>query len=142
MVPYVDGKECWRDGYARAIDRINELGPEMVTIGALRATDKRKLRKEAEKNGRATDLFDYLTEKDPSGFKYRLPFDRQVEMFRFALERLDRRHVVPALCKEDVSVWDALGLKFNGCHCLLQGTDVPGEIRSTDSYARVLQGGV
>ncbi len=61
-------------------------------------------------------------------------------MYRFALGRLDRQRVVPALCKEDVSVWEAVGLKFNGCHCLLQGADVPGELLSTDSHRRVLGG--
>jgi spore photoproduct lyase len=139
MIPFQDGEKGWRDGYARAIDQINALEPEMVTIGALRATDKGKLAKAAEKNGRPTDLFNYLSEKDPSGFKHRLPFEQQVEMFKFALERLDRRRIVSALCKEDVSVWKAVGLKFNGCHCLLQGTAVPSEILSTASYAEVLE---
>src|SRR5262245_31896784 len=37
MIPYQDGKENWRDGYGRAIDQINELKPEMVTLGTLRA---------------------------------------------------------------------------------------------------------
>lgn len=139
MIPYADGTERWQDGYATAIDRINSLEPEMVTLGALRATNKEALRKAAEDNERPTDLFDYLTEKDPSGFKYRLPFEQQVEMFRFAVSRLDRRRFVPALCKEDVKVWDAVGLKFNGCHCLLKGTAVPQEIISTDSYQKVLK---
>jgi len=34
-------------------------------------------------------------------------------------------------------VWKAAGLEFNGCHCLLQGTDAPDEIVSTDSYLQV-----
>ena len=92
----------------------------------------------AKKNDRPTDLFDYLSEKDPSGFKYRLPFEDQVEMYKFVLERLDRKRIIPALCKEDVSVWQAVGLKFDGCHCLLGGTKVPSEIVSTKSYTDVL----
>jgi hypothetical protein len=91
----------------------------------------------ARKNYRPTDLFDYLSEKDPSGFKYRLPFEQQVEMYKFVLDRLDRKRIVPALCKEDVSVWKAVGLKFNGCHCLLEGRHVPKEIISTESFKRV-----
>ena len=94
----------------------------------------------AENNGRPTDLFDYLSEKDPSGFKYRLPFEQQVEMYRFVIDRLDRKRIVPALCKEDVSVWKAVGLEFDGCHCLPRGSDVPGEILSNDSHARVSKG--
>ena len=46
----------------------------------------------AEQNGRPVDLFRYLSEKDPSGFKYRLPFKDQVALYRFAIERL--RHVI------------------------------------------------
>ncbi len=136
MIPYHDVEENWREGYAEAVERINALGPEMVTIGALRASNM-GLVTAAEKNERPVDLFEYLSEKDPSGFKYRLPFEQQVEMYRFALDRLDRTRITPALCKEDVSVWKAVGLKFDGCHCLLGGSTVPGEIVSTKSYTAV-----
>lgn len=138
MIPYDDEKEHWRRGYAEAIRRINGLSPEMVTIGALRASKMDALAAAARKNGRPTDLFNYLSEKDPSGFKYRLPFETQAEMFRFALDRLDRRRITPALCKEDISVWNAVGLKFNGCHCLLGGSAVPNELISTNSFQSVL----
>jgi spore photoproduct lyase len=137
MIPYHDAQEDWRAGYNEAIERINDLAPEMVTIGALRAST-RGLATAAEKNGRPTDLFDYLSEKDPSGFKYRLPFEQQVEMYRFAIDRLDRRRIIPALCKEDVSVWKAIGLEFDGCHCLHNGPSVPNEIVSTKSYRQVV----
>lgn len=136
MIPYQDSATGWRDGYAEVIDGINQLSPDMVTIGALRASSM-GLATAARKNGRATDLFEYLTEKDPSGFKYRVPFETQVEMYRFALSRLDRRRIIPALCKEDVSVWREVGLQFGGCHCLLDGSDVPKEIISTNSYRRL-----
>lgn len=136
MIPYHDAEENWRDGYAETIDQINRLGPEMVTIGALRASTM-GLATAAEQNGRPVDLFGYLSEKDPSGFKYRLPFKEQVALYRFAIERLDRRRITPALCKEDVSVWKEVGLPFKGCHCLLEGADVPNEIVSTDSYVQL-----
>ena len=138
MIPYLDDADDWRTGYGEAIERINGLAPEMVTIGALRASTM-GLATAAKKNGRPTDLFDYLSEKDPSGFKYRLPFNQQVEMYRFAIERLDRKRIIPALCKEDVSVWKAVGLTFKGCHCLLQGAEVPNEIVSTTSYTDVVK---
>jgi spore photoproduct lyase len=119
MVPYPG----WQEGYAEVIERINALEPEMVTLGALRATSPKSLRSAAKKNGRDASIFDYLGEaRDASGFKYRVPFETQVEMFRFALNRLAPR-VVPALCKEDVGLWRRLGLKFQGCHCLLSGQD-------------------
>ena len=38
------------------------------------------------KNGRDDSIFDYLTEeRDPSGFKYRIPFPVQVELFRYTI---------------------------------------------------------
>jgi spore photoproduct lyase len=115
MVPY-DG---WHHGYAEAIQRINQLEPEMVTLGALRATSAKSLRTASRNNGRDDSIFDFLTEeKDPSGFKYRLRFEMEIELYRFALDRLSPR-VVPALCKEDRQVWDALHMRFRGCHCLL-----------------------
>jgi len=119
MIPYPD----WKRGYSEAIKRINVLSPEMVTLGALRATSYHGLRNAAKANGRDASIFDYLTEeKDPSGFKYRIPFGTQVEMFRFAIERL-KTGISPALCKEDAALWKALGMKFNGCHCLLGCND-------------------
>jgi spore photoproduct lyase len=124
MLPY-DG---WEAGYSEAIEQINRIGPEMVTIGALRATSGKSLRAAARNNGRDDAIFDFLTEeRDASGFKYRIPFDQQLALFRFALERLSPR-IVPALCKEDQQLWRALGLTFRGCHCLLGADDaVVGE---------------
>jgi spore photoproduct lyase len=119
MVPYPD----WKRGYSEAVRKINALKPEMVTLGALRATSYHGLRNAAKANGRDDTIFNYLTEqRDPSGFKYRIPFDKQVEMFRFAIDRL-KVDTVPALCKEDRGLWKALRLKFQGCHCLLGAKD-------------------
>lgn len=96
----------------------------------------------AGKNGRPMDLFDYLSsEKDPSGFKFRLHLETQVKMYRFALDRLDQSRITPALCREDVSVWDAVGLKIDGCHCLLGGSAVPKELISTNSFRSVRKRG-
>lgn len=119
MLPY----PRWRSGYTAAIREINKVGPEMVTLGALRATSAKSLRAAAKKNGRDDSVFDYLTEeRDPSGFKYRIPFETQVELFRFALDKL-AAPIVPALCKEDQALWRTLGLPFRGCHCLLDARD-------------------
>ena len=128
MVPYPD----WKRGYTAAIKRINSLSPEMVTLGALRATSYRGLRNAAKANGREDSIFDYLTEqKDPSGFKYRIPFDTQVEMFRFAIDHLNSK-ITPALCKEDKAVWKALGMRFQGCHCLLGRNDAIVRMRRAE----------
>ncbi len=119
MIPYPN----WKKGYGETIRRINALSPEMVTLGSLRATSYNGLRNASKANGRDESIFDYLTEeKDPSGFKYRLPFEKQVEMFRFAMSHL-KTSIKPALCKEDRALWKALGLQFDGCHCLLGRND-------------------
>jgi|SRR5579864_3203689 len=140
MVPYedTDAGQTWRDGYGEAIDRINALSPEMVTIGALRASTH-GLATAAVRNGRPTDLFEYLSEKDPSGLKHRVPFEDQIAMYRFAIERLDRTRITSALCKEDVSVWKAIGLHFEGCHCLHGGSKVADELVSGDGYRGALE---
>jgi len=117
MIPF----DSWRDEYGTVVDSVNEIGPEMLTIGALRASPT--LQAHARRNGRDSSVFDLLDKKDPSGFKYRLPFGTQVEMFKFVVDRLDQRRIVAALCKEDKSVWDAVNLEFNGCHCLLGTRD-------------------
>lgn len=114
MVPYPG----WEEGYAAIIDEINKLEPEMVTLGALRATSPKALKAASIKNNRNASIWDYLREvRDPSGFKYRIDPVVQREMFNFALERLSAR-IVPALCKEDSSLWETLGMEFQGCHCL------------------------
>lgn len=116
MIPYIN----WQEDYLKTIEQINKLEPEMVTIGSLRASNT--LGSHAKKNGRDASIFDLLTEKDPSGFKKRLPLDIHRELFAFALKHL-KPSIKPALCKEDLSLWKSLGLTFNGCHCLLDGDD-------------------
>lgn len=119
MVPY----PRWRSGYTTAVRQINRIEPEMVTLGALRATSAKSLRGAAKKNGRDDSIFDFLSEeRDPSGFKYRIPFNVQLELFRYIIDKL-AAPIVPALCKEDQGLWRALGLPFRGCHCLLGGAD-------------------
>lgn len=119
MVPFPG----WERGYAEAIKKINSLSPEMVTLGALRATSYNGLRNAAKANRRNESIFDYLTEeRDPSGFKYRIPFETQVKLFRFAIDHFTAK-ITPALCKEDKALWKALGMKFEGCHCLLGKND-------------------
>lgn len=115
MVPY----KGWKKGYATAVSAINAIGPEMVTLGALRATSAKSLRAAAKSNSRDDSIFDFLSEeKDPSGFKYRIPHNTQVELFRYVINKLSSK-VTPALCKEDQQLWKELGLDFRGCHCLL-----------------------
>lgn len=117
MIPF-DG---WQDGYRDIIEKLNALKPEMITIGALRASNT--LKAHAKRNGRDASIFDMLTEKDPSGFKWRLPESVQIELFRFACRNIEKGRATPALCKEDVSVWKAVGMRFKGCHCLIGKND-------------------
>lgn len=50
-------------------------------------------------------------------------------MYKFALDRLDRKRIVPALRKEDVSVGKAVGLKFDGCQGQVPGAHGGSHIR-------------
>jgi spore photoproduct lyase len=113
--------EGWQAGYAETIDQINSRSPEMVTLGTLRATRVNQLRAAAIKNGRDPAILDQLVARDPSNFKDRLPLEDQLALYHFALDHL--RAPVAALCKEDKTIWEALGLNFHGCHCLLGADD-------------------
>jgi hypothetical protein len=111
-----------------------------LIVSTLRATSAKSLRTATKKNGRDDSIFDFLTEeRDPSGFKYRIPFDVQLDLFRFAIDRLDAR-IVPALCKEDQPLWRALGLPFRGCHCLLDAGDAL--VAAAPASVRALRGDV
>jgi len=113
MIPY----EGWPGDYAETVDRINGLAPEMVTLGTLRASNT--LVAHTRRNGRKASVFRFLREKDPSGFKWRVPYEQQLELYRFVLDRLDPSIIV-ALCKEDRKVWKDLGMKFQGCNCMIE----------------------
>jgi spore photoproduct lyase len=130
MIPF-DG---WREGYRDIINRVNALSPEMVTIGALRASSS--LQAHAKRNNRDSSIFDMLTVKDPSGFKWRLPEDVHVDLLRFACKHIDNSKVVPALCKEDKLVWEAVGMEFKGCHCLIGDQDEIVQQRCKDGCSR------
>jgi hypothetical protein len=114
--------EGWQRDVREIVDAINAVGPEMLTLGSLRASDAQRLKRAAMNNGRDGAIFDALRDKDPSGFKYRLDPSVQAAMFRAVKEHLDP--AIPLdLCKEDLSVWRRLGLRFTGCHCLAGSAD-------------------
>lgn len=107
----------WEPELQRVIDQINEIEPEMLTVGALRATSLGGLRRAANTNGRDDSIFDYLNEKDPSGFKYRVDSEFHHKVFASILDRLSP-NIRLGLCKEDITIWNQLGLRWHGCHCL------------------------
>jgi len=107
----------WDRELAAMIERINAIGPEMLTVGALRATNANELRTAAAKNGRNTGIFTYITTKDRSGFKDRTGEEFQAQAFSMIRERV-RPDIALGLCKEDASMWHSAGIGWNGCHCL------------------------
>jgi len=128
MVPYPTGNAAMQKPSRRStlLDRkwspSARCAPRCTTACAMRP----------EPTAATIAFSDYLTEhKDPSGFKYRIPFDKQVEMFRFAIDRL-KSSITPALCKEDRALWKALKLEFDGCHCLLGPNDAIVKERRTN----------
>lgn len=112
----------WEDDLKRVMEQINEVGPEMLTIGALRATNLFALQRTAGRNGRDASIFNYIRDKDPSGFKYRVENEFHTEVFRQVAAMLNPATTL-GLCKEDTSVWQAVGLKWQGCHCLHNVSD-------------------
>lgn len=117
----------WESELGEIVGEINDIGPEMLTIGALRATNLGKLRGEARRNGRDDAVFDHLREKDPSGFKHRVEHEFHISAFKRVAELLNPS-VRLGLCKEDASLWQEVGLRWNGCHCLSgQQDDVVSE---------------
>ena len=107
----------WEVELASTIVKINSIKPEMLTIGALRASNQDALRGQAAQNGRDTDIFDYIETKDPSGFKYRTQRAFHIAIFRQIKEELDPS-ISLGMCKEDRSLWQEIGLGWQGCHCL------------------------
>lgn len=113
----------WESDLEEIVSAINETGPEMLTVGALRASNVKILRQFAAANGRDDSIFDYIGAKDPAGFKCRTGFEFQVQAFRRIRDLLDGS-IPLGLCKEDQSVWKAVGLSWKGCHCLHGSRDL------------------
>jgi DNA repair photolyase len=113
----------WETELHEVMDRINDISPEMLTIGALRASHITHLRRAAENNGRDSSIFKYIATIDPSGFKYRTEEDFQIKAFRLIKDLL-APGIALGLCKEDSSVWTETGIGWQGCHCLHGSNDI------------------
>jgi hypothetical protein len=107
----------WEEELDTVMELVNELQPEMLTIGALRATNPTTLRRLAEGNGRDAGIFDHIATVDPSGFKHRTADEFHVNIFRQIKGSL-APGIVLGLCKEDASIWQDVRVPWNGCHCL------------------------
>lgn len=127
----------WEKELTEVMERINEVGPEMLTIGALRASNKTALRRAAEANGRDGSIFDYIATVDPSGFKHRTEGEFHIRVFQLIKEQLGER-ISLGLCKEDASMWQEIGAAWEGCHCLHGTADtvVGDRVRLLDETVR------
>lgn len=112
----------WEEELAEVMRRINAVGPEMLTIGALRASNKTALRRAAEANGRDGSIFDYIATVDPSGFKHRTEGAFHIRVFQLIKEQLSPV-VSLGLCKEHATMWQEAGATWQGCHCLHSTAD-------------------
>jgi hypothetical protein len=113
----------WERELDVVVSQINEIEPEMLTIGALRASNPVALRRAAESNGRDGDIFDHIATVDPSGFKHRTADDFHVNVFKRIKQSL-RGDVQLGLCKEDMSLWKEVSVRWQGCHCLHGAQDL------------------
>jgi DNA repair photolyase len=118
----------WQAELKEVMERINRIAPEMLTIGALRASNAGALRRTAEKNGRDSSIFDHIATVDPSGFKHRTEHDFHIRAFRMIKDSLNPS-IALGLCKEDVTVWQEIGATWQGCHCLFDTKDRIAEDR-------------
>lgn len=107
----------WQGELEEVMGLVNDVGPEMLTVGALRATCVGALRNAAEANGRDASIFDYIETVDPSNFKHRTADDFHAAAFRRVRE-LVAPGITLGLCKEDLSMWQEAGVEWAGCHCL------------------------
>lgn len=123
----------WRSELREVMSRINEIRPEMLTIGALRASNTTALRRAAESNDRDGSIFEYIATIDPSGFKYRTEQDFHIDAFQ-RIKNLLHPDIPLGLCKEDASMWQEIGAEWQGCHCLHGTAD-----RITANRIQVLQ---
>lgn len=118
----------WETELEEVMRRINQVSPEMLTIGALRASNKSSLRRAAENNGRDASIFDYIATVDPSGFKHRTDGDFHTGVFRRIKELLSPG-IALGLCKEDASMWQSTEATWQGCHCLYGISDTVAQDR-------------
>jgi DNA repair photolyase len=107
----------WEAELQEVMERINRIGPEMLTIGALRASNAKSLRGAAERNNRDAAIFDHIATVDPSGFKHRTEQDFHVSAFQ-QIKDLLNPGIALGLCKEDATMWQEIGATWQGCHCL------------------------
>jgi len=110
IVAYPEDK--WLDGYASLIDRIfARLTPDRITIGSLRGLIS------TINNSKDRSWTKYLAESSKWG--RRIPFEQRFEIFSAILEHIRNQHNYNnlALCKEPVSMWDALDMDWKHCRC-------------------------
>ena len=127
----------WEEELVEVMGRINEVGPEMLTIGALRASNKTALRRAAEANERDGSIFDHIATVDASRFKHRTEGEFHVRVFQLIKEQL-QQGISLGLCKEEAALWQEIGATWQGCHCLHGTTDavVGDRVRLLDAPSR------
>lgn len=114
---------AWQSELDNVLIEINKIQPEMLTIGALRATNTSLLKRAAENNGRNPHIFNYITTIDPSKFKYRINEEFHISVFK-QIKKALLPNILLGLCKEDSSIWISTGIEWTGCHCLHGDSDL------------------
>lgn len=99
----------WRDDYARVIERINALGPEIVTLlGFFHFPEILQYVREGR------EIFPLASEEGVD-HRRRLPHAVRAEIYRFCIERLHGPKV--GLCKETLAMYRDLGLDPGAVSC-------------------------
>jgi len=110
IVPYPD--DDWFGGYTRLLDEVfDHFTPSRITLGSLRGLQS------TINMAQDRSWTSYLTEN--SSWGRRMPEGARLETFGRIMDYLRNRYGYThmALCKEPVSVWEALGMDWRHCRC-------------------------
>ena len=91
--------------YEELIKRVNDLEPDLITIGSLRQYPG-LYRFEKRVPGKG------LTRSSDGRLRY--PLNKRAKIYSLIADWLTEE---PALCKETVDLWQLLGWKFKECNC-------------------------
>jgi len=124
----------WREAYAETVEKIfDEVSPERVTLGTLRFEEgfykmrnsifstREELRDMVEGMEPMFSPRSVPGRKRPAVGKYSFPASERVEIFQHLMGEIRKRSdCTIALCKEDRTIWEAVGLNLSRCSCVCQ----------------------
>jgi spore photoproduct lyase len=120
IIPVVDWKKHYED---LVFSIFSEFEPSRIILGTPRGLRKTIIF--AKKAGMDVSWVDYLERKE-TGWGWKLPFQTRLETYRFFYDKLQVLGFPDekvSMCKENLEMWDAMGLKVTPltCNCYGRG---------------------